>query len=70
MRIGPFGIWEIVIIVVVVLLLFGANRLPGLAKGAARTVRDVRREIRDLKADLDPTDPSPPPRPRSEADRG
>ena len=60
----------IVIIVVVVLLLFGANRLPQLARGAARTVRDVRKEIRDLKADLDVTDPSPAARPKGEADRG
>ena len=69
MRIGPFGIWEIVIIVVVVLLLFGANRLPGLARTTARTLRDVRKEIRDLKADLDVTEPSPAARPSSDADR-
>ena len=69
MRIGPFGIWEIVIIVVVVLLLFGANRLPELARATARTVRDVRKEIRDLKADLDVTEPSPAARPTAEADR-
>jgi sec-independent protein translocase protein TatA len=68
MRIGPFGIWEIVIIVVVVLLIFGANRLPQLARSTARTVRDVRKEIRDLKADLDVTEPAP--RPKAEADRG
>ncbi len=69
MRIGPFGIWEIVIIVVVVLLLFGANRLPELARSTARTLRDVRKEIRDLKSDLDVTDPGPAARPRAEADR-
>jgi sec-independent protein translocase protein TatA len=70
MRIGPFGIWEIVIIVVVVLLIFGANRLPQLARSTARTVRDVRKEIRDLKADLDVTEPAPAARPKAEADRG
>ena len=70
MRIGPFGLWEIVIIVVVVLLLFGAKRLPQLARTTARTLRDVRREIRDLKSDLDVTEPSPPARPKTEADRG
>ncbi len=69
MRIGPFGIWEIVIIVVVVLLLFGANRLPELARTTARTMRDVRKEIRDLKSDLDVTEPAPAARPKAEADR-
>ncbi len=69
MRIGPFGIWEIVIIVVVVLLLFGANRLPELARTTARTVRDVRKEIRDLKSDLDVTEPSPSAHRKDEADR-
>ena len=31
MRIGPFGIWEILIILVVVLLIFGPRRLPETA---------------------------------------
>lgn len=63
MRIGPFGIWELVILVVVVLLVFGPKYLPQLAKGAGRSVRLFRKEVRDLKADLDltSTEPSRPP---------
>lgn len=61
MRIGPFGIWEIVIILVVVLLIFGPSRLPEMAKGVGRSVRLFRKELRDVKADLDFTSPDPVP---------
>lgn len=47
MRIGPFGHWEILVILFVVLLLFGAKRLPAMAKGIGQSVREFRRGIRD-----------------------
>ena len=47
MRIGPFGHWEILVILLVVLLLFGAKRLPAMAKGIGQSVREFRRGIRD-----------------------
>jgi sec-independent protein translocase protein TatA len=63
MRIGPFGIWEILIILVIVLLVFGPKRLPEMAKGLGQSVRAFRKEMRDIKADLDfddkPTAASP-----------
>jgi sec-independent protein translocase protein TatA len=58
MRIGPFGIWEIMIILVVVLVIFGPRRLPELAKGLGQSVRLFRKEMRDFKADLDLDEPS------------
>jgi len=39
MRIGPLGIWELLIILVVVLLIFGPRRLPDMAKGIGQSVR-------------------------------
>jgi sec-independent protein translocase protein TatA len=53
MRIGPFGIWEILIILIVVLLIFGPRRLPEMAKGLGQSVRLFRKEMRDFKADLE-----------------
>ena len=53
MRIGPFGIWEILIILVIVLLVFGPRRLPEMAKGLGQSVRAFRKELRDMKSDLD-----------------
>ena len=46
MRIGPFGMMEIMIILTV-LLLFGAHRLPATARGIAQAVREFKRGIRD-----------------------
>jgi sec-independent protein translocase protein TatA len=59
MRIGPFGIWEILIILLVVLLIFGPRRLPEMAKGLGQSVRLFRKEMRDFKADLEMDDPRP-----------
>ncbi len=53
MRIGPFGIWEILIILVVVLLLFGPRRLPELAKNVGQSVREFRKGIKDIKNDIE-----------------
>jgi sec-independent protein translocase protein TatA len=58
MRIGPFGIWEILIILVIVLLIFGPKRLPEMAKGLGQSVRAFRKEMRDIKSDLDFDDKS------------
>jgi sec-independent protein translocase protein TatA len=48
MRIGPFGHWEIILILVVVMLLFGAKRLPDMAKGIGQSVREFRKAIRGM----------------------
>ncbi|MDZ7707210.1 MAG: twin-arginine translocase TatA/TatE family subunit [Trueperaceae bacterium] len=53
MRIGPLGIWELLIILVVVLLIFGPRRLPEMAKGLGQSVREFRKGIRDIKNDFE-----------------
>ncbi|MBC8112280.1 MAG: twin-arginine translocase TatA/TatE family subunit [Verrucomicrobia bacterium] len=48
--IGPFGGPEIFIIVLVVLLLFGAKKIPELARGLGKGIRefkDATKEVRD-----------------------
>jgi sec-independent protein translocase protein TatA len=65
MRIGPFGVWEILIILIVVLLIFGPRRLPEMAKGLGQSVRLFRKEMRDFKADLE-ADGSAPARPQAQ----
>lgn len=52
MRFGPLGGWEILIILVVVLLLFGANRLPKIARGLGESTRELRKGFQDLKNDI------------------
>ena len=53
MRIGPLGIWELLIILVVVLLIFGPRRLPEMAKGIGQSVREFRKGLRDMRNDID-----------------
>jgi sec-independent protein translocase protein TatA len=53
MRIGPLGIWELLIILVVVLLIFGPRRLPEMAKGLGQSVREFRKGIRDIRSDFE-----------------
>ena len=53
MRIGPLGGWELLIILVVVLLIFGSSRLPKIARGIGESAREVRKGFQDLKNDID-----------------
>jgi len=65
------GAGEILLILVVVLLLFGAERLPVMARSLGKVLEEFRRAARDLTHDLTdsqhppsaPGAPSPPPPP-------
>lgn len=46
------GAGEILLILVVVLLLFGAERLPAMARSLGKALEDFRRAARDLTHDL------------------
>lgn len=59
MRIGPLGVWEILIILVVILLIFGPRRLPEMAKGIGQSVREFRKGIRDIREDITKDDDEP-----------
>ena len=48
MNLGPR---EIVILLVVVLVLFGAKRLPDSARSLGRSMRIFRSEMKEMKAD-------------------
>jgi sec-independent protein translocase protein TatA len=47
MGIGSFGGTELIIALVIILLLFGAKRIPELAKGLGSGVREFRRGTRE-----------------------
>ncbi len=42
MRIGPFGLPEIAIVVLIVLLIFGAKRLPDIASSMGKGIRNFK----------------------------
>jgi sec-independent protein translocase protein TatA len=50
------GGWELIVILVIVLLLFGANRLPQLAKGMGESIRNFKQGIAEGKDDDDKKD--------------
>lgn len=54
MRVGPFGLPELLIILVVILLIFGAKRLPEIGSSLGRG-------IRTFKTAVTGEDDSPPP---------
>ncbi|MCH7619463.1 MAG: twin-arginine translocase TatA/TatE family subunit [Candidatus Marinimicrobia bacterium] len=46
------GGWEWIIIFLVILLLFGAKRLPDLAKGLGRGISEFRKAAREVSDEL------------------
>ncbi|MCB0349365.1 MAG: twin-arginine translocase TatA/TatE family subunit [Bdellovibrionales bacterium] len=46
------GIWEIVLLLAVVLLLFGPSRLPGLGKSLGESIRGFKKGLSDNEIDV------------------
>lgn len=42
-----FGIWEILIIVLLVVILFGSAKIPAMARNIAQGVKTFKKEIKD-----------------------
>jgi sec-independent protein translocase protein TatA len=47
------GPWEIILILLVVLLLFGAKRLPSLAKGLGQGIREFKGAVDGAKKEIE-----------------
>lgn len=43
--------WHIIVLLVVILLLFGANRLPDLARSVGQSLKIFKNEVKDLRDD-------------------
>ena len=43
---GPLGLPELVIIMVILILIFGANRLSGIGKGLGQAIRGFKDEVK------------------------
>jgi sec-independent protein translocase protein TatA len=63
---GMLGGWEIVLILAVVLILFGAKKLPELAKGLGSGIKEFKKATREVTDEIshamDDNNPPPPPR--------
>ena len=49
---GIFGGWEIVLILAVVLILFGAKKLPELAKGLGTGIKEFKKATREVTDEI------------------
>ncbi|MDA0334379.1 MAG: twin-arginine translocase TatA/TatE family subunit [bacterium] len=47
--------WELLVIFLVVLLLFGAKRIPEMAKGLGKGIREFRSAVKDVQQEVDIT---------------
>ena len=43
--------WHIIVLVVVIVLVFGSNRLPDMAKSVGQSMKVFKKEIKDLRED-------------------
>jgi len=50
---GGLGPWEIILILLVVLVLFGAKKLPELAKGMGQGIKEFKKATRDVNQELE-----------------
>ncbi len=44
---------ELIIILVIVLVLFGAKRIPEIAQGLGKGIREFKKSVRDVQTELD-----------------
>ena len=49
---GIFGGWEVVLIFAVVLILFGAKKLPELAKGLGTGIKEFKKATREVTDEI------------------
>jgi sec-independent protein translocase protein TatA len=49
---GPFGGWEIGIILVIVLIIFGPNRLPQMGQALGKSIKEFKKAGKELRSDM------------------
>ena len=49
---GSLGFWEIVLIVLVVILLFGGKKIPELMRGLGKGVKSFKEGMKDVEDDV------------------
>ena len=64
----PFGIsiWELMILLLVLLLVFGAKRLPEMGRSLGKGMREFKEGVTGVEQAVDTTTPAPAPPPAQE----
>ena len=50
---GMLGTQELIIILIIVVLIFGVNKIPQLGKGLGEGIRNFKSSIKEISADSD-----------------
>lgn len=63
----PFnlGMWELLIILGIALVVFGAKRLPEIGSSMGKSIREFKRSLKEVQDNIDQNEPPPridPPR--------
>ncbi len=66
--VGGFGMWEMIFIFLVILLLFGAKKLPEIGSALGKGIREFKSSVREIEHEFKAPDrqihrSSPPPTP-------
>ena len=67
---GGLSMWELILIFTVILLLFGAKRIPEIGSSLGRGIREFKSSLRDIEGELKlpPESPKPKPHPQEEVE--
>ncbi len=49
---GNIGGWEILIIIFLILVFFGAKKIPELAQGLGKGIKEFRKAAKDIQEDI------------------
>lgn len=53
---GNLGAGEIILIILVILLLFGAKKIPELAQGLGKGMKEFKKAVRDVEEEIKKTE--------------
>jgi sec-independent protein translocase protein TatA len=58
---GWLGGGELIVVLVVVMVLFGARKIPEFARGLGQAVKEFKKASNDVTDEINKNPPSPPP---------
>lgn len=65
---GSVGVWEVILILAVLLLVFGARRLPEIGSALGKGIREFKSSVKDIEGEFNrPADRGSRDLPKSEA---
>jgi sec-independent protein translocase protein TatA len=66
---GSVGVWEVILILAVLLLVFGAKRLPEIGSALGRGIREFKGSVREIEGEINRPADRKGDLPRTEAPR-